>query len=368
VTRRLRIGLLAIAGLLLVILLTALIAMYVVLQPERFTAMLQSRAEAAGLDLGLASPASPTLWPKPALELEGLTLRERGTGTPLIIASRGKLVLPWRTLLGGETTVSRLELEGARIDMDAVSGYLDTLPPQPSTAGALLPGIDAGFRVSRGTLTRGNRLLMSDVDIDAGRLANGHVFDLTLSALVADKPYAMTLRTRPVLDQGVLTLGDLQLDLSSDDRFEATLRGSATWRGGADVGAALNGRMTRQDAPPLDLVLGMTPANEQDPLFVSMKLDGPTEHADLRVPPLAAAQWWTGINAGGTPTLPPLLGTVDADAIEAGSVHVRGLRIRATPDDVPATAVSAQAPAASATAALPAHPDPAKASSRGAAR
>jgi AsmA protein len=355
VTRRLRIGLLAVAGLLLGLLLTALIATYVVLQPERFTAMLQSRAEAAGLDLGLASPASPTLWPKPALELEGLTLRARGSGTPLIVASRGELVLPWRTLLGGETTVSRLELEGARIDVDAVSAYLDTLPSRPTTAGAVLPGIDTGFRVSRGTLTRGNRLLMSDVEIDAGRLANGRVFDLTLSALVGGMPYTVTLRTRPLLERGTLTLDGLQLELASDDRFDATLRGAATWRGGADVGASLTGRVTRQEAPPLDIVLGMTPANEQDPLFVAMKLDGPTEHADLRVPPLAVAQWWTGINAGGTPTLPPLLGTVDAATVDAGPVHVTGLRIRATPEDAPvaASSTSTTAPAGSATTPMP---------------
>ena len=354
-TRRLRIGLLAVAGLLVILLLAALIAMYVVLQPERFTAMLQSRAEAAGLDLGLANPASPTLWPKPALELEGLTLRARGSGTPLIVASRGKLVLPWRTLLGGETTVSRLELEGARIDMDAVSAYLDTRPPQPSTSGAFLPGIDAGFSISRGTLTRGNRLLMSDVDIDAGRLANGRVFDLTLSALIGDRHYAMTLGTRPLLARGVLTLEELQLELSSDDRFAASLQGTATWRGGADVGASLAGRATRHDAPPLDIALGMTPANEKDPLSVALKVDSPTEHVDVRVPPLAVAQWWTGINAGGTPTLPPLLGTVDAQAVDAGSVHVTGLRIRATADDaatLPASA-STSAPARTVTAPTP---------------
>lgn len=368
--RRLRLGLLAVAGLLLVLLLTALIAMYVVLQPERFTAMLQSRAEAAGLDLGLANPASPTLWPKPALELEGLTLRARGSGTPLIVASRGKLVLPWRTLLGGETTVSRLELEGARIDVDAVSAYLDTLPPRPSTAGAFLPGIDAGFNVSRGTLTRGNRLLMSDVDIDAGRLANGRAFDLTLSAMIDSQHYAMTLGTRPILARGVLTLGDMQLDLSSDDRFAASLEGSATWRGGADVGASFTGRATRHDAPPLDIVLGMTPANQQDPLSVALKLDSPTEHVDVRVPPLAVAEWWTGINAGGTPTLPPLLGTVDAQAVDMGSVHVKGLRIRATADDAAASpaSTSTTAPVGTSTVATPAPARTATAAKAGTAR
>lgn len=347
--RRLRIGLLAVGGLLMGILVAALVATYVVLQPERFTAMLQSRAEEAGLDLGLASPASPTLWPKPALELEGLTLRARGSGTPLIVASRGKLVLPWRTLLGQDTTVSRLEVEGARIDMDAVSAYIDTLPSRPSTAGAILPGIDAGFRVTRGTLTRGNRLLLSNVDIDAGRLADGRVFDLRLAASSSEKPYSMTLRTRPVLSRGVLTLNDLTLDLASQDRFAASLRGEATWRGGADVGASLAGRMTRHDASPFDVVLNVTPANQQDPLFVALKLDGPTDHADLRVPPLAVAEWWSGINAGGAPTLPPLLGSVDAAAIDTDSVHIKGLRIRATPDVTPATA-----PASASTASRPA--------------
>lgn len=343
--RNLRVGLLAVGGLLAGVLVAALVATYVVLQPERFTAMLQSRAEAAGLDLSLANPASPTLWPKPALELDGLTLRARGAGTPMIVASRGKLVLPWRTLVGGDTSVSRLEVEGARIDLDAVSAYLDTLPSRPSTAGAVLPTVDAGFRVTRGTLTRGNRLLLSNVDIDAGRLANGRAFDLALAASADDRPYALTLRARPSLARGVLTLGDVTLDLSSENRFAATLRGDATWRGGADVGASLSGRMTRHEGSPFDLVLNITPANQQDPLFVALKLDGPTDHADLRLPPLAVAEWWTGIGTGGAPTLPPLLGSVDAAEVNAGGVHVKGLRIRATPDGTPTTAAST-APAA----------------------
>lgn len=346
--RGLRVGLLAVAGLLAGVLVTALVATYVVLQPERFTAMLQSRAEAAGLDLSLANPASPTLWPKPALELDGLTLRARGEGTPMLVASRGKLVLPWRTLVGGDTSVSRLEVEGARIDLDAVSAYLDTLPSRPSTAGAVLPTVDAGFRVTRGTLTRGNRLLLSNVDIDAGRLDNGRVFDLALAASADDRPYSLNLRTRPSLAHGILTLGDIALDVSSENRFAATLRGNATWRGGADVGASLSGRMTRQAGSPFDLVLSVAPANQQDPLFVALKLDGPTDHADLRVPPLAVAEWWTGMAAGGAPTLPPLLGNVDVAELDAGSVHVKGLRIRATPDDA---LPSGTLPAAASTAA-----------------
>jgi AsmA protein len=353
--RGLRIGFFAVAGIVAAFLLAALIAMYVVLQPERFTALLQSRARAAGLELTLASPASPTLWPKPSLELDGITLHGQGSNTPLIVAARGKLVLPWRTLMGGDATVSRLEIEGARIDLDAVSAYLDTLPPRPSTAGAILPAIDAGFRVSRSALLRGNRLLLSNVDIDAGRLANGHRFTLSVDASTADEtPYAVDLSTTPSLASGVLTLGDLNLDVVSKDHFGARLHGDATWRGGADVGASMAGRVTRSAAPSYDVVLGVTPANQRDPLSVSLKVDGEQDHADIHLPPLALADWWAGMQAGRPPTLPPLQGSIDAAQVDVGGLHVKGLRVRATPVSTTPAASASATPAAASTAAAPA--------------
>jgi AsmA protein len=353
--RRLRIGLVSVVGIFAAIILAALLAMYVVLQPERFTALLQSSARGAGLELTLANPASPTLWPKPSLELDGITLRGSGGGAPLIVASRGKLVLPWRTLMGGEATISRLEIESARIDLDAVAAYLDTLPPRPSTAGAILPEIDAGFRVSRSTLLRGNRLLLSNVDIDAGRLASNHRFTLSIDASTADEtPYALDLATTPSLTRGVLTLGDVDLDVASKDHFIAKLHGNATWRGGADVGASMAGKVTRPAAAPYDLVLGVTPANQQDPLSIALKIDGAQDHADVHLPPLALADWWTGVQAGRSPTLPPVQGSIDATQVDFGSVHIKGLRVRATPGS-PATAASvSSAPAPGSTAVAPA--------------
>ncbi|NID16903.1 AsmA family protein [Luteibacter yeojuensis] len=339
-TRPLRIGLYAGGGLIVVVLLAAFVAMYVLLQPERFTSLLQSRARAVGLELTLANPASPTLWPKPALELEGVSVRASGAGTPLLAASRGKLVLPWHTLMGGEARISRLEVEGARIDLDALAAYLDTLPSRPSTAGAILPAVDAGFRIERGTLLRGNELLLSDVDIDAGRLANGLPFAVALAARTADgTSYALELETTPVLARGVLTLEDAELRLSSEPRFTASLRGDATWRGGADVGASLSGRVTRQAGAPYGMLLKITPANQRDPLYVALKLDGENDRTDIRVPPIGFTEWWSGIQSGGPPTLPPLLGTIEAKTLDIGSVHMKGLRIRATPS-VPAEAAS----------------------------
>jgi AsmA protein len=343
--RPLRIGLYAVGGIVAAVVLAAFVATYVMLQPERFTSLLQSRARAVGLELALASPASPTLWPKPALELEGLTVRASGSDVPLLVASRGKLVLPWHTLVGGEARISRLEVDGARIDLDALAAYLDTLPSRPSTAGAILPTVDAGFRIERGTLLRGNELLLSNVDIDAGRLANGLPFALALAASTADgTAYSLELETTPALSRGVLTLRDVELGLSSEPRFAATLRGEATWRGGADVGATLKGRVTRKGGPPYDMALSITPANQRDPLYVALKLDGDNDRTDIRIPPIGFTEWWGGIQAGGPPTLPPVLGTIEAKSVDVGGVRMQGLRIRATPTVPAATSSTASAP------------------------
>ncbi len=77
-SRRLRLILLVLGGFALALVLAAVIAVYLLLQPERFTRMLQTQARTAGLELNLASPASPTLFPRPALDLDGITLNARG--------------------------------------------------------------------------------------------------------------------------------------------------------------------------------------------------------------------------------------------------------------------------------------------------
>ncbi|QDE40581.1 membrane assembly protein AsmA [Luteibacter pinisoli] len=340
---RWRTFLLAAGGFVTALVIALVIATYVILQPDRFTSLLQAQARAAGLSLSLASPATPTIWPKPGLELEGVTVRGPHGGTPLIVAARGKLVLPWRTLMGRDTSISRLEVEGARIDVDAVSAYLDTLPRRSTTEGATLPTIDAGFRITRGTLLRGNRLILSDVEVDAGRLASGRRFSLSLAANTADgSPYQIVLATLPTLRDGVLTLEDVSLDVASDAHFDASLRGNATWRGAADMGASLAGKLNRPASPPFDMVLNVTPANQDDPLYIGLKLDGDAGHADLRVPPIALADWWAALQASGAPTLPPLLGSADVQALDIGGVQVKGLRVRATPNvAVPSSAASA---------------------------
>ncbi|MEO7050865.1 MAG: AsmA family protein, partial [Rhodanobacter sp.] len=133
-SRRLRLTLLAFGGLAVVALLSVVVVVYLVLQPDRFTAMLQTQARAVGLDLSLASPASPTLFPRPALDLHGITLSAEGAGAPILLAARGRMALPWRTLFGGPTVISQLQIDSPRVDLDALQTWMAALPAQPDNA------------------------------------------------------------------------------------------------------------------------------------------------------------------------------------------------------------------------------------------
>jgi len=90
--RRLRITLLASGITLVVLLATALVLVYVMLRPERFTRTLKAGARQAGLELTLTAPARPSLWPRPGVRLEGLQLFVSGQPYPLLIAERGRIV------------------------------------------------------------------------------------------------------------------------------------------------------------------------------------------------------------------------------------------------------------------------------------
>jgi uncharacterized protein involved in outer membrane biogenesis len=136
VPRPLRLVLIVLASVLGGVVLTVLAALYLLLQPDRFTAMLKEQASDAGLQLTLSSPASPTLFPRPALHLEGITLiaRDSGTGNtpamPILQAANGRLVLPWHTLFGGPMVISRMQINSPRVDLDALQTWLMSLPPQ----------------------------------------------------------------------------------------------------------------------------------------------------------------------------------------------------------------------------------------------
>ncbi|UJJ57600.1 membrane assembly protein AsmA [Rhodanobacter denitrificans] len=346
-SRRLRLTLLALGGVALTLLLAAVIAVYILLQPERFTRMLQTQARSAGLELNLASPASPTLFPRPALGLDGITLNAAGAGAPILLAAHGQLVLPWHTVLGGPTVISQLQIESPRVDLDALQDWLAVLPAQAEGAPPNIPRIDTGVSISRGSVVRGNQVLLGNVSLEAGSLISGQPFPLALSAVTAaGTPLRLRLSATPRIEGNALQLNNITLHLSQGSTTTLALTGQARWHGAADAAASLAGKLDQASAGQYDVSLQLTPADQSNPLLLTLKLDGPANHADLRLPPLALAHWWSQLGDPQGPQLsvPPGSGHAEIAQLDAGGIRIEGLAIRAG-DAVPAPAGTVAAPA-----------------------
>lgn len=327
----------------LLLVVVALIAVHFLLQPERITAMLQAQAHGAGLELNLASPATPALFPRPALELEGITLNAEGASMPILLAARGRLALPWRTLFKGETVISQMQIDSPRVDLDALQSWLADLPSGPATPPAEIPRIDAGVHIVRGSVVRGNELLLGDVTMDAGRLAPGHPFTITISGKDAqDTPMQLRLSLTPHIKSGALMLDNIALRLTHSTTLTLQLAGDARWHGAADASASLTGKLDHADAGTYTTAIDLVPADESNPLMLALKLDGPDNHADLRLPPLALANWWAQLDHDDGPKLavPPGNGHAEIANVDTGDISIQDLTIQAG-TDVPAASSSA---------------------------
>jgi len=344
--RRLRLILLVLSGLVLTAVFVAVIALDVLLQPDRFTAMLQSQARAAGLELNLANPATPTLFPRPALDLRGITLSAQDANMPILLAARGRLALPWRTLFGGPTAITQLQIDAPRVDLDALEAWLTALPARPEGASPNIPRIDTGVSISRGSVVRGNQLLLDNVALETGNLVSGQTFPLRMSATTASgTPLLLVLSTTPRIQGNSLQLDNIALHLSQGSALALHLYGSAHWHVEADATANLSGTLDQASAGQYVVSLALTPANQNNPLLLALKLDGPNNHADLHLPPLALAHWWGQLGNGREAqlTLPPGSGHVEAAKIESGDISIEGFTLQAG-DNVPAASSAAAPP------------------------
>ena len=352
-SRRLRLTLIACGGVVLAALLALLVMVYLLLQPERFTAMLQTQARAVGLELHLAEPASPSLFPRPALDLRGITLNAQRATAPILLAARGRLALPWHTLLGGPVAISQLQIEAPRVDLDALQLWLGELPPNRSGKTLDIPRIDTGVSISRGSIVRGNALLLGNVDLQAGHLVSGQPFPLQLSARTpSGTPLTVRVSSTPRIDGDTLELDNIALHMEQAGTLALTLNGSARWHGAAHATASLAGKLDHANAGQYDISLQLTPVAAQQPSMLALKLDGPGDHADLRLPPQELLAWWNDLGSAENPQLrlPPGSASVQVDKLQAGDLSIQGLSVVAT-DDGPAGAASTTAPAAASSVA-----------------
>lgn len=353
-SRRWRIALLSAASVIAALVLTAVIAVYWLLQPDRITETLQAQAKAVGLELNLASPASPTLFPRPALELQGITLNQTGAAMPILLAARGRIALPWRTLIGGPTIISRLEIDAPRVDLDALQTWVSSLPASQGNAPPQIPRIDTGILISRASVVRGNDILLDNLALETGQLKPGKRFSLDATAQDASgDPVQLRLLATPRMSGGGMLFQNVALHLSHGARTTIDLQGHARWHGAADASADLSGQLDDANSGKYDVALTLTPADAVDPLLFRLKLDGPGNKADLRLPPLALASWWSQLGSGDAPlTMPPGSGHVEADKLDFGSIGIEGLTLDIG-NDVPAPAGSSGGAAPASTAGRP---------------
>ena len=343
-SRRLRITLMTAAATVLVVLAAALVLAYVMLRPERFTRSLRESARGAGLELDLTAPAHPTLWPRPGVRLEGLQLFVQGQSNPLLVADSGRIVVPWRTVLGGDAAITTLELDAPRLDLGQLQRALANLPVgsgQPPT----LPRIDTGITIRNGALVRDNQLLLQDIDLHTGALTPRRPFTLDAQAR-SDRGQQGLLKLqftpRTAADGGIV-LDGLHLGIRSGKQAGAQLAGTARWSGGARLQLDLAGTMQAQPGRPYRVsVQSDAPAAGT----MHLKIDGPSGHADLHLSPPQLAGWWqslVGTYRPGALAPPPLKGSIDADELDLGGIHVKGLQLHSG-IDAPASAGTASAP------------------------
>ncbi len=313
-----------------------LLVVYLLLRPERFTVFLQSRAQAAGLDLELAYPAIPTLLPHPAIGLQGLTLSVPGASQPILVADHGEVELPWSALFRRNAGIAWLQLDAPRVDLEALQDWIRNLPPGTFARAPSLPRINAGISIFHGSLVgHGQQPWLDELNINAGALYPGRNFHLDMAGTLADgQAFSLGLDTLPSADPHRIGLQQLKLQLAYTHSLQAQLQGRLDWLGGTDLSMHLAGQVRRAGQAEANLQIQLEPSLADRPLQFALHYDGQDAQADLHLPPDQFLQWWSLLKTNTlTPSLsvPDWQGHLRADQLDIGEAHLEGVRIDASP-------------------------------------
>lgn len=370
----------AIAVIVVALVVVAVIRVYALLQPQRFTSLLEHDLARAGITLSMQAPARPTLFPRPAVRTQGFSLTNAGSSTPILRARSAMIVVPWRALLHGEAAIESVRVDAPHIDLGELRKLLARLPHRPGPP--QLPTIATGVHLVDGTISRSGSPLLFDVSLDTGELVAGHPFQVTLSAHGADgEPISASLVTVPSAPHhGSIEFGSIEFDLAKHDGILMRLQGAGQWHGGEALALQLHGTLAHPMlAPPPStsaapatssaaatastaasgatesvdhVAIDVTPPSAGAPLEVALKVNGTDSQADLHLQPTEFGGWWQRVlsaSSGHPPGPMPITGTAQIKSLDLGAIKATGLHIVADHDLAPASAVSATpAPATSA--------------------
>ncbi|MGH8147545.1 MAG: AsmA family protein [Rhodanobacteraceae bacterium] len=367
---------LAVACVVVIIALIVALVIYVhhLLQPQRFTALLEGDLSAAGLTLKLQAPAEPTLFPHPGVRLEGFSLSNTGASTPLLTANAATIVVPWRALLHGDAAIERVDIDSPRVDLGELEKLLARLPHHAGPPH--LPTIATGVHMSQGTLTNDGTPLLFGASLETGSLAPGQRFRLFASARSqSGRELTLGLSTVPSPPHdGAIDFASIQFRFGERGGTVLQLAGHGSWRGGENLALQLSGTLqhasfapapaSASGKPPASasadnqtttdkITLDIAPQQGATPMTVALKLDGTDAHVDAHLQPTEFGNWWRRLLAskpGQTPVPLPFTGTANIERVELGPFKATGLHIEAGPNLAPASAGSA-VPAPASTAA-----------------
>lgn len=143
-----RLGLLA-AG---IIALALLLALRWVSQPGTLAPLLLDRVgDSLGLEITVGGASEYRLRGTPMIQVRDLVVRQPGAATPVLVASRAALSLPWATIRarGADLTLTRIELDSPRVDLAALEAWQATRPP---TQESRIPTLADGLGIEDGAV------------------------------------------------------------------------------------------------------------------------------------------------------------------------------------------------------------------------
>jgi len=364
-------------GVVVLALLVALaIHVQALLQPQRFTDLLERELASVGIKLEMQAAAEPTLFPRPAVKMQHFSLTNAGSSTPFLQAGGATIVVPWRALLHGEVAIERIEVEGPRIDLGELKALLMRLPSHKGPP--RLPTIVAGVHMTQGTLANGGAPLLFELSLDTGELLPGHPFRVDASARSGDgREVTASLDTVPSSPHdGTIDLDPIRIGFGKQGGFSLQLEGQGQWRGGEAIALHLRGNLRYPSlAPPTasasgsatgtapapqpgatsvdQIALDVLPPSGKTPLGIAVNIQGDNSRASFRLQPTEFGKWWQQLLAASPQHPPgplPFTGEAEVRKLDVGWLKATGLTLNAGPDLKPASAAST-APASASSAA-----------------
>jgi hypothetical protein len=227
----------------------AVVAAYF-LQPARLTALILGHASRTlHLDFRTTGPGTYALRPEPRLVLPGLSASTPGARAPFFRSDRVELALPWDTLRGRSSVVSRIVLQSPDLDLPALQRWLAARPP--STNAFRVPDLAHGMEIDDGTL-RGTDWRIENFDLALPSLANGERVQFNASGNLLHDAIAsrfdLSMTSTPVGIGNGLRINAASIALKSDGELPSlTATGSVL----ASNAFALDLNGTMQRVPPL---------------------------------------------------------------------------------------------------------------------